>query len=281
MLRIGLDMPRLPITIIAYGSLMSGLGLGREQSLPVSDAWRVRLRNARRGFGKLSQYGDRYAMILEPLRADAPIRAERIERSSRNSTAPEAIAFTLDAEAFARVARREGYRADALLQHAAASEQDVAQYLWDLSARSGNDLECYRRALFEAIGYTSPHYIPHPVMMGMEPAIMFLAPGVEGSGSDAVIPIRVSAGMTQCLSLTDAWQRKPNDSQLEYFAMCLLAEEHGVSLADVDDRHDGGPALIERLRARLEAERRDERTRFRAALHLSEAAYAKGFTQIA
>ena len=40
-----------PPTLIAYGSLMSGLGLGGLAPLPVTDAFRVRLTGCRRGFG--------------------------------------------------------------------------------------------------------------------------------------------------------------------------------------------------------------------------------------
>lgn len=255
---------------------MSGLGLEREGSLPVIDARRVRLHNARRGFGKLSQYGDRYAMVLEPLQPGEPIRAELIGSAARDRVLPEAIALTVTAPQFARLAQREGYRADALLQH--VGDGNVAAALWDLSARHRHDLASYRRALRDAISYASGHYIPHPLLLGDAPALTFLAPGVEGSGDVAVVPIRVASGMTGSLSLAEAWQRKPNESQLEYFVMCLLAEEHGVSLADVDDR-DADPDLRERLHQQLERERPGERGRFRRALQLSDAAYASAFSE--
>ncbi|MBI1813991.1 MAG: hypothetical protein HYR72_03355 [Deltaproteobacteria bacterium] len=278
-------MARPPLTLIAYGSLMSGFGLAHLGTLPVVAARPVRLHNCRRGFGKVSQYGDRLAMILEPVRANEPIGASYVDESRDERDGIDALALTISLDDFTRVAVREGYLADAiqtLAARARAAGQSVAEYLWQQLVANHFDRARYRRALFAAVEYTSPHYIPHPVALtGTEPALTFLAPGLEGSGSDGVTPVRVATGVTDCLSAVEAWRRKPNASQLDYFAMCLLAEVHHISLADVTNGLDAEPVLIERLRERLDRERGNEHARFRTALCLSEAAYTNAFTQAA
>ncbi len=254
-------MAHPPITLIAYGSLMSGFGLTRLGALPVVAARPVRLHNCRRGFGKLSQYGDRLAMILEPIRENEPIGASHVDESRDGRDGIDALALTISLEDFRRVAVREGYHAtDQLMARANSAGQGVAAYLWQHLEVSHFDRAKYREALFASVGYASPHYTPHPVALAdAEPALTFLA------------------GTTDCLSAVDAWRHKPNTSQLDYFAMCLLAEVHNISLADVSAGLDAEPVLIERLRERLDRERGNERARFCTALRLSDAAYVRAF----
>jgi len=263
-----------PITVIAYGSLMSGLGLSGLGHLPVTRAMPVRVGNARRGFGKLSQYGDRYAMVLEPLDPSQPIAV-----APNGTGALDALALSVSLNDFARVAAREGYAAAAvfaLADWAADHETTLASQLWHTLVAADFDLARYRRALCDAIGYTSPHYIPHPVAMpGAAPAVTFLAPAAEGSGDDAMVPVRLQTGMTRVLSLAEAWRLKPNDSQLDYFAMCLLAEVHQLSLRDVLDGTDD--ELLAKLQARIACEQTLEVQRFRAVLGLDAGTYAARF----
>src|ERR1019366_5495936 len=61
------------VLVISYGSLLSGLGLEPFGHLRVRGAARVALLNARRGFGKISQHGDRFAMVLEADYTHQPI----------------------------------------------------------------------------------------------------------------------------------------------------------------------------------------------------------------
>ncbi len=277
-------MPNRPdltsaISLIGYGSLMSGLGLATLGTLPVSAATPVRLRNCQRGFGKLSRYGNRYAMVLDTIRQDEPVSAEPLGESTGGV---EALAITIALDALERVAVREGYRADVirlLAEQAAAEGLGLAGFLSNLLAANGFDCGRYRRQLFELTGYTSAHYIPHPVALagGGQSAVTFLAPGPEGSGSDAVVPVRVASGITERLSLRDAWQLKPNESQIEYDVMCLLAEMHGISLADVLEGAAEDPLLMDELRRRLEPERHHERERFIKLLALPDETYRQSF----
>jgi hypothetical protein len=264
--------------LIAYGSLMSGLGLARCGRLPVTAVARVRLTACRRGFGKLSMYGDRFAMVLEGTRTDAPIRAEALAADAAvASEGLEAMAFTMALPELVTIAVREGYPAEAcwpLVAQAERAGKTLAAHLWTLLENASFDPATYRRALFAAAGHTSPHYVPHPVATsGGEPAIVFLPPGPEGSGSDDVVPIRVQSAVTRVLSLREIWRVKPNADQLDYFAMCLLAEVHGVSLADVYGEVAEDRPLTTRIRTRVTEEAGQEAGRFQELLGLSPEVY--------
>lgn len=266
-----------PLTVIAYGSLMSGLGLTRFGTLPVTGVGRVRLHGCTRGFGKFSMYGDRFAMIVEAAAATTPIRAETLAANDEGHGGVEALSLTVALPEFVAIAGREGYAADAcwaLARQAESAGRDLAHHLWALLEQASFDQVVYRRALLEAIGYTSPHYIPHPVETGGGPAIVFLAPGNEGSGADGVVPIRVQSALTRVLSLSEVWRIKPNSDQLDYIAMSLLGEVHGVSLADVYGNLAEDRPLLNRVRERVVEDAPVEPERFRAMLHLSAEEYA-------
>ena len=81
------------VVVIGYGSLMSGLGLQPFERLRVHAAARVALSNVRRGFGKFSQHGDRFAMVVEPVRADQPLEAQRLAADAPTAGVPEGIAM--------------------------------------------------------------------------------------------------------------------------------------------------------------------------------------------
>ena len=269
-------------TVIAYGSLMSGLGLAPSAPLPVTDAYRVRLHGCRRGFGKLSQYGDRFAMVLEPITAETPIRAAVITAATPlDDRGIDALAFTLRVPELARIAQREGYRAEALLALAHAAERagrGLGAYLWSLLEAASFDVVRYREQLAAAVDYASPHYLPHPVASDLgEPAIVFLPPGAEGSGRADVVPIRVQSAETRLLTFRQTWSIKPNPSQLDYVAMCALAEAHNVSLADVLGDLRAYPPLAGLLDRRLAGELADEPARLRATLGLTRERYAAAF----
>lgn len=267
-------------TLIAYGSLMSGLGLAMLAPFPVLDATRVRLHGGRRGFGKLSQYGDRFAMVLEPILAGEPLRCEPIAATTPTGGGIDALALTLPMPELARVAQREGYRADALLalaRHGERAGRGLGAHLWTLLASADFDVARYRRILADSVDYTSPHYIPHPVATDGEPAIIFLPPGPEGSGRDDVVPIRMQSCETRLLTFGEAWSLKPNASQLDYAAMCVLAEVHNLSLADVLGDLSSHPPLAERLTGRLARELAVEPARLCATLALAPEVYAARF----
>jgi len=276
------ERPAAGTVLIAYGSLMSGLGLQSFRTLPVLDARRVRLTGCRRGFGKLSQYGDRFAMVLEPAEPGVPIACTPIDDATPRDGdgGVDALALTLTIPELARVAQREGYRSNVLLTLAHAAEREdrgLGTHLWALLAAADFDVGRYRRRLADSVAYSSPHYVPHPVATGGEPAITFLAPGPEGSGHDDVVPIRVQSAMTRLCTFREAWRLKPNSSQLDYAAMCVCAELHNLSLADVLHDLPAYPPLAALLRARVAAEAAAETAAFCAVLAMSAERYAERF----
>ncbi len=276
--------PRLissDVAVIGYGSLMSGLGLLAFGRLRVSAAARVAVANARRGFGKFSQHGDRFAMVLEPIRPDQPIEARTLAADAPPSGGAEGVGLWMRPNDLARLCDREGYSSGAiqrLRQEAAGRQQNVAALLWTLLEQAGFAIAPFRQRLFKLIGYTSPHYVPHPVRLDTdEYAITFLAPGREGSGSPTVVPVRVRTGNTELMSAPDVWQLKPNRTQLAYFTACLLGGLHGVGLQDLLAPLAPAAALSERLRAAIRTEQQQELARFLDMTGLDHTAYWQHF----
>ncbi len=254
-------MLRNGATIVGYGSLMSARGIARHGELRLAAAQRVQLHNARRGFGKASIHGDRFAMVLEAIDTSRAITASGLNHCEPG-TAPQALAIDVFAGDLPTLAKREGYSPEAfasLLALADAAGHDPGAYLAALMWECGGNVVLYRERLARRVDYTSPHYIPHPIPIGTRPAIIFLAPGREGSGDVDIVPIRVRTGCCDLMNTAQVWQRKPNEAQLEYIAMCLLAEAHGVRVddltqdlpADLRDRLDRTDMNVDRERTRL------------------------------
>jgi cation transport regulator ChaC len=275
----GLQSP--DVAVIGYGSLMSGLGLQPFGRLRVRGAARVSLSNARRGFGKFSQHGDRFAMVLEPLRIDEPLYAQTLAADAPASGTPEGILFSVRPNDLARLSDREGYSSGAmqrLRQEAATAGQELALFLWLHLEAAGFATSVFRERLFKLIGYTSPHYVPHPVRLDRgQFAVTFLAPGSEGSGAASIVPVRVRTGTTELMTACETWRRKPNRTQLAYFAACLLGGVHGIGLHDLLPPLADDAPLSARLRDTLRREQQQELARFLDMTGLDHSAYWQQF----
>jgi hypothetical protein len=267
------------ITVIGHGSLMSGRGLAFSGTLQVKDAFIVALKNCTRGFAKLSRYGDRFATDIEA--PQFPLEGRRMSAAMPTNGDVETLALTVELADFLRLVKREGYRPEVMQQLAVLAgkgNRPLADFLWHLHANVGHDPVKYRRQLFTLTGYTSPHYIPHPVRLtDGSCALIFLAPGVEGTGSDEVASVRQQTGIRAVMNISEAWQRKPNDDQLAYFLSCLLGGMHGVNVRDLLGAIDEVPALARLLRDRLTQELYGELERFLAVTNLPESVYRRAF----
>lgn len=256
---------------------MSGLGLRRLGRMRAARVRRVELVNARRGFAKPSLHGDRYAMVLEAADSERMIGAAPLAPDAPGEAA-QGILLDLDLDDLMRISAREGYSPDAFLRLATLAEADalsVPAFLFHLMREAGGDIAAYRRLLRQRVDYTSAHYVPHPIALtDNSPALTFVAPGREGSGDPAVVPVRVATEHCDVLDLRETWRLKPNRSQLEYFAMCLLASAHGVRVDDIAAPLDGDTELRQRVRDFAAGHAAAEVDRFRAALDLSHSAYA-------
>ena len=269
----------MEVTVVGHGSLMSGRGLLFSGTLQVKDAFIVALKRCRRGFAKLSRYGDRFATDIEV--QHFPLEGERVPLATSPSGDVETLALTVPLEDFLRLVKREGYRPDAmqrLVELAVAQKQPLAEFLCRLQTDVGDDVVAYRRQLFSLTGYTSPHYIPHPVRLtGDGAGLIFLAPGFEGTGAEEVVSVRQQTGIQEVMSICEAWRRKPNDDQVAYFLSCLLGGVHGVSVHDLLTSVSEEPGLVQLLQKRLLQELPDEMERFLAATSLPESIYRHTF----
>src|SRR5262249_2368620 len=127
-------------------------------------------------------------------------------------------------------------------------------------------------------GFTSPHYIPHPVGLGDGgAAVIFLAPGLEGTGADDVISVRQETGILTLMSTREAWQRKPNEDQLAYFLSCLLGGVHGIGMHDLLATVSEEPTLATELSNRLRQIVEQEPERFLMTVGLTPDDYHRSF----
>jgi hypothetical protein len=269
----------MDVTVLGHGSLMSGRGLAFSGALQVKEASIVALKNCTRGFAKLSRYGDRFATDVET--QHFPIEGARVSLEAPTNSDVETLALTVPLADFLRLVKREGYTPEVMQQFAELAEkerQSLAEFLWHIQATSGNDPVLYRRQLCALTGYTSPHYIPHPVSFAHGGyGLIFLAPGFEGTGSDAVLSVRQQTGIRTVMSISETWRRKPNDDQLAYFLSCLLGGVHGVNVQDFLDSLHEVPSLAHRLCDQLTQELQEEVERFLSVTNVSESAYRRTF----
>jgi hypothetical protein len=269
----------MDIIVIGYGSLMSGQGLAFSGVFQAKDARIVALTGCARGFAKPSRYGNHLAMVLEL--SQLPLMGCEVSPGSVPNGKIEALALTLSLDDVCRLAQREGYQPKMmrrLAELARARRLSLADFLWDLHAEEGHDLVAYRRRLFTLTGFTSAHYIPHPVCLDdAKRAITFLAPGFEGTGSDMVVAVRRQSNVRAVMSTQDAWQDKPNGNQLAYFLCCVLGGAHGICVRDLLPPASAAPALITALADGLAAGLSEEYGRFLTATGLSRAQYERCF----
>jgi hypothetical protein len=162
-----LNRPRLGAAkLIAYGSLMSGLGLAALGRIHVRRVARVALGNARRGFAKYSQRGDRFALVLEPIAPSEPLRARALDADDTARSELEGLLLEISGADLDRVSSREGYDAPALArlrQHGVERGLPLGEVLGAILVECGGDVSLYRARVCELAAYTSPHYSPHPV----------------------------------------------------------------------------------------------------------------------
>jgi hypothetical protein len=108
-------------------------------------------------------------------------------------------------------------------------------------------------------------------------ALVFLAPGFEGTGSDDVISIRQQTGVRTPMGAVTAWRHKQNDDQLLYFVFCFLGGVHGIGMRDILHTIDEEPALAATLKHRLQQSLTQEREHFLAVTGLTSERYRQSF----
>lgn len=269
----------MEVTILGHGSLMSGRGLSFSGTFAVRRVGIVMLGNCRRGFAKLSMYGDRFATDVEPVRL--PLQGKRVSPRTGGPGGIETLALSVSLDDAYRLIQREGYQPGAVHKLTRLGQErgrGLTDFLWQMQTEAGHDVVGYRRRLFALTGYTSPHYIPHPVRVdGDGAALIFLAPGFEATGSETVISVRQQTGVRTVMSAGQTWQHKPNKEQLSYMVSCLLGGVHGLNIGDLLPRLGDDPRLIAALTERLRPEIETEVPRFLETLGLSAEQYRSAF----
>lgn len=269
----------MEVTVIGHGSLMSGRGLSFSGTLQVQAASIVALFGCMRGFAKLSRYGDRFATDVESLQW--PVTGQFISPTIMPNGEVEALALTVPFEDFCRLVKREGYSpaaAQQLATEADARRQSLTDFLWSIDEEAAHDRVAYRRRLWELTGFTSPHYIPHPVRLADEScALIFLAPGTEGTGANDVIGVRQETGIQEIMNTSETWRRKPTEDQLAYFLSCMLGGVHGINVRDLLTPVREDVSLAQRLRGEILQHLLVEREQFLAVTGLSHEQYRHAF----
>jgi hypothetical protein len=270
----------MEVTVIGHGSLMSGQGLCFSGMLQVKGASIVALAaGCVRGFAKLSRYGDRFATDVES--PHWPLTGRSVAPTTIPNGEVEALALTVSLEDFSCLVKREGYSPIAMRQLANLAQEQgksLADFLWSIHEEAEHDRVAYRCRLWELTGFTSPHYIPHPVRLGDGScALIFLAPGFEGTGADEVIAVRQETGIHAVMNTSKTWRRKPNEDQLTYFLSCLLGGVHGINVRDLLTPVREERTLAERLRDQLRQRLAVEREQFLAVTSLSREHYQRAF----
>lgn len=281
--------PNGTFVVVGYGSLMSGYGLsavrraGRSR-LAARDAFAVRIQNARRGLAKPSSHGDYLAMDIEPVDAAQPITAT----VGREGAGLGAIGLVFHREQAELVARREEYNPGKfaeLIALADRARQPLGEFLWNIAERARHRLLEYRRLLFEALGYTSPGYIFHPIPLSDGRfAVAAIGSGFDGSGDPALASRRRELGMDRLLTLPEAMEtaahklaRFDRTGQLGYFVECLLGGIHGIAVADLAEQAEGTDRATRMLSRELARAARGERERFLGATSLNLRRYEACF----
>jgi len=273
------------LTVIGYGSLLSGYGMlserrGGKSRLVARDAFPVRLLNARRGLAKPSSHGHYLAMDLEPIDATRPISAHAAAATNEGIGA---LGLVFDREWAPLISRREEYderKFVALIEHADRAGKSLGEFLLEIARRTHWNLLAYRRELFNLLGYTSEGYIFHPIPLNDgRIAVAAIGSGFEGSGDPSVRSKRHEYGMDRLLTLAEALRIETfdldRDGQVGYYVECLLGGFHGLEIADL--ARDLDQDLQHALHPRFTHVARGERERFLRATSLDESRYRGAF----
>jgi hypothetical protein len=209
------------ILVIGYGSLMSGCGMLAKyrksvQPLRAQSAFRIWIGNARRGYRSMSPSDRHCTMDICDAVRGTPISASRQPKTG----AIGALALLVDRSNAFELSTREDFppdQFDRLLGLADSKGKPVEEFLLNIAKNADFDGQAYRSALESLLDTKLPPYIFYPVPFD--------------DGQTGIL----AAGMNTMLwSMNEALAHtQDTDAQLLYFAECLLAGLHGVSVDDL------------------------------------------------
>ncbi|MBF6568619.1 MAG: hypothetical protein IVW54_07070 [Candidatus Binataceae bacterium] len=281
------------LTMIGYGSLLSGYGLlaARRGERAVNSrliacrAFPVMIENVRRGLAKPSSHGDYLAMDLEPIDRTRPIRGY-IGHARNPDGRIGALGLEFDISSARMIARREEYDPDRFIDLIRLAESEgslLGDFLYRIAEQCSFDLLAYRTALRIRLGYTSPGYIFHPLPLeNGNVAIVAIGSGYEGSGDLAVRSRRNETGMDRLLTLAEALELSTlaidREGQLGYFVECALGGYHGTEIGDLLGEGGSESEWRRRLGEIIRAVAGQELANFLHATSIDEPYYRRNFT---
>ena len=261
--------------VFGYGSLMSlhgVFGLFRGYSgielLPIRilDLRIIHMPIGRRGLAK--PIGGGITMDID----DFELRGRYVSPRYEPDDGFVGVGIVVHRGDFVDFCGREGYwLGGKLLEKSTSKGCSVGEYLHSIARRISPDgildtsnVRRYRKLLCDEIGGSSKHYLPHPLVVDGDVAIVFIAPGRYGTGTKyergkkEELDLRVMSVkeyydryLTRPISLL-GW--RPSKFHLErYLAECLLGGVHGVNVRDLVEPllGTGDDLLVENIRRKI------------------------------
>ena len=241
--------------VFGYGSIMSLHGLfrilrsenqGARERIRVYDIKIIHLLEGKRGFAKPTRRGD-LAMDLDYFRLEGKYVPPRY-RPDRGIVG---IGIVVSRHDFRKICKREGYHeCSKLIKKAEAKNMSVGEYLYKLAEEVSSDgilnicnVGGYREILSREIrGSNADHrssigYIPHPLVLNDNIAIVFIAAGTYGTGTGEKSR-KEEEGIKKVMSVYDYYlflRKIGRDYKnfKRYLVECLLGGVYGINLEDL------------------------------------------------
>ena len=223
--------------IFGYGSLMSYRGLLRsvKERIKMLDAFRIQIKG-KRGLAKPAFH--KFCMDID----DFILEGSTIENQVDQGYI-EGLLVEITQNNFPEFCTREGYTRGNKLITYSSNFSNIGEALWKLFQESmrnnySKSLKIYRKKLKANLGYTSKHYIPHPLeIKNLGYAITFIAPGKFGTGNGNLKSRKTEENISYLMSLNEVLGRRDvnKNELLNYILECLYGGVHGINVRDIID----------------------------------------------
>lgn len=155
----------------------------------------------------------------------------------------EGLMIEIAQKDFPEFCSREGYYGGNKLLAYSSKFNSIGEALWKLFQKSKRtnyykSIRNYRKSLREKIGYTSKHYIPHPLPIeNLGFSITFIAPGKYGTGNENLMSRKNEEKVSYLMDVNEVLLRGDvnQDEFLSYTLECLLGGVHGIKVDDIID----------------------------------------------
>jgi len=259
--------------IFGYGSIMSLHGLFQilrpkirrnKKKIRIQDIKIIHMLEGERGFGKPTTSGD-LAMDLDYFK----LEGEYVPPRYKPERGFVGIGIVVPRHDFRKICEREGYREHSkLIEKAEANHISVGEYLHKLARRVSpdgvlniNNVRKYRKILSCEIGGSNTGYIPHPLVLNNDIAIVFIAAGKYGTGTGRKSR-KEEENIEGIMSVYDYYYRFLKSKYYDYthfkryLVECLLGGLYGINLEDLTESlrrlSKENPLLVSAIREEVE-----------------------------